>query len=43
MAELTSGSRETQGAFFHFKELLQNTQDSPGGAFPTVWESILVH
>lgn len=43
MAELPSGSRETEGGFFDFEELLQNTQDSPRGALLTVWESILVH
>lgn len=40
VAEFIPGSRETQGGFFDFDDLLQNTQDSSGGALLAVWESI---
>lgn len=41
--EFTSDCRETEGGSFNFEELLQNTQDSLGGAAQlTPWVSILM-
>lgn len=41
--EFTSDCRETEGDSFDFEELLQNTQDSSGGAaLLTPWVSILM-